>query len=72
MLTRRQRRMSKRDRKLAQQVVAGLERLKVAMCDPDFPLDKLREIEPILRRAYAMLVRDRFGNRHHNHDEVYR
>jgi hypothetical protein len=54
--------MSKQDRKLCEQVIAGLERLKVAIHDPEFPLEKLQEIEPVLKRAHAILTRTRFAN----------
>ena len=62
MRTRRKRRMSDRDRKLAERVIAKLEQLQFAIRDPNYPLEKLQGIEPILKRAHAMLVRDRFAS----------
>ena len=58
----RKRRMTKCDRQLAEGVIATLKQLQVAIRDQEFPLEKLQGIEPVLKRAHAILVRDRFAS----------
>ena len=50
--------MSKRDRHLAEKVIALLERLKFAVRDPDFPQAKLDALQPVLKQAHAIFLRD--------------